>query len=210
MRTGLTRLNLGCASQIVDGWINVDYALGARLAKMPFFRALNRKMGLFGTDWNPRILIHNLTKRFPWSDASVDVVYSSHTLEHFPKADGLRFLTECHRVLRKNGIIRIVVPDLRPIIDGYVLGRIPADGFLGRLGVVSADPGNTFKRRLSALFSVSPHMCMYDSPRLVQILDEIGFEASTRSPFDSDIEDIRTIEQESRTENAAIVEGRKT
>ena len=49
------KLNLGCGSQIVDGWVNVDYALGARLFKFPFFRQLNSKVKLFELEWDTRI-----------------------------------------------------------------------------------------------------------------------------------------------------------
>jgi len=50
---------------------------------------------------------------------------------------------------------------------------------------------------------------MYDRPRFLENLNEVGFEASSRAPFDSDITDIRLIELEGRTRNAVIVEGRK-
>jgi predicted SAM-dependent methyltransferase len=132
----ITKLNLGCGSQVPDGWINVDYALGARFAKIPFFRALNKKLRLFETDWNDKIYIHNLSKRFPWADSTMDVVYSSHTLEHFSREDGRRFLAECHRVLRKNGIIRIVVPDLRYDVVEYIEGRTNAEDFVEKLNVL--------------------------------------------------------------------------
>ena len=54
---------------------------------------------LFNLDWSDTIYLHDLTKTFPWPDASIDVVYSSHTLEHLSKEDGHRFLAECHRVI---------------------------------------------------------------------------------------------------------------
>jgi hypothetical protein len=50
---------------------------------------------------------------------------------------------------------------------------------------------------------------MYDNPRLLEILNEAGFQAASRAAFDSDIDDIRLVESEERTENAVIVEGRK-
>lgn len=202
------KLNLGCGSQVIDGWVNVDYALGTRLVKVPFFRAFNRKARLFDLDWNEKIFIHDLTKKFPWADSSINTVYSSHTLEHFPKEDGRRFLAECQRVLRRNGIIRIVVPDLRHLIEEYLDGRILADNFVERLGVLYDDSNNALKKRLIPFVSF-PHKCMYDNSRLMAILDEIGFEASSRVAFDSDIEDIRMVELQERTENAVIVEGRK-
>jgi len=77
------KLNLGCGAQVVDGWINVDYGLGARMANIPWFKLINRRLHLFDMDWDPRIFIHDLRRPFPWNNESVDVIYSSHTLEHF-------------------------------------------------------------------------------------------------------------------------------
>jgi len=202
------KLNLGCGSQVPDGWINVDYAVGARFAKIPFFRALNKKLGLFDLDWNEKIYLHDLTKRFPWQNSTIDVVYCSHTLEHFSQEDGRRFLAECHRVLRENGIIRILVPDLRHYVNEYIEGRIQADHFVEKLDVLYGKDKTGLKKFL-APFIEFPHKCMYNEPRLIAILSETGFEASGRAAFDSDISDIRLIELEGRTENAVIVEGRK-
>lgn len=203
------KLNLGCGPQVPDSWLNVDYALGAKFMKVPFFRALNKKVRLFDLDWDEKIYLHDLTKKFPWADSSIDIVYSSHTLEHFSKEHGRRFIHECHRVLRKNGILRIVVPDLRQFVDEYIEGLIHSDDFVEKLGVLYDETSNSrFKKRLSP-FLQFPHKCMYDSVRLSGILNDIGFEASSRSAFDSDIEEIRQVELEDRTKKAIIVEGRK-
>jgi predicted SAM-dependent methyltransferase len=202
------KLNLGCGSQVPDGWINVDYALGARLARVPFFRIFNRKLRLFDLDWDERIYLHDLSKKFPWADNSIDIVYSSHTLEHFTKEDGRRFIAECHRVLRKDGILRIVVPDLRYIVLEYIEGRIRADDFVENLGVLYVNKNNAMKNRLAA-FIQFPHKCMYDTLRLSEILREQGFDAEGKAPFESDISKIRIVELKGRTENAVIVEGRK-
>ena len=52
------KLNLGCGSQVVDGWITVDYALGARVMKVPFARRVNRKLKLFILDCDKYIYIY--------------------------------------------------------------------------------------------------------------------------------------------------------
>jgi ubiquinone/menaquinone biosynthesis C-methylase UbiE len=202
------KLNLGCGSNVVQGWVNVDFAIGARLMKIPFFRAFNRKVKLFTLDWNDKIFICNLANKFPWADSTIDIAYSSHTLEHFSKEEGRKFLSECHRVLRSNGIIRIVVPDLKYYVNEYMEGRINADDFLENLFVLYGNSNNAFKKLLFPFFQF-PHKCMYDHSRLIEILNEIGFSASLKAAFDSDIEDIRQIELEERTINAVIVEGRK-
>lgn len=57
--------------------------------------------------------------KLPFDDNSVDAIYTSHTFEHiFP--DRLPFvLSECRRVLKKNGVIRIVVPDIDIALKAY-------------------------------------------------------------------------------------------
>lgn len=202
------RLNLGCGSQIIDGWINVDYSLGAKLSKIPLFGLINRRFKFFKLDWDKRIFLHDLTKKFPWEEKSVDVIYSSHTLEHFTRVEGLNFLKECHRVLKYDGIIRIVVPDLQVIVDQYKNKVFPANEFVERLLVLYEKEKSSLKSLLMPLVQF-PHKCMYDTPTLLAVMSDIGFEVQSKSPYDSEIENIRTIELEGRTEFAVIVEGKK-
>jgi predicted SAM-dependent methyltransferase len=202
------KVNLGCGSHTPAGWVNVDYALGARLTKIPFFKSINKRCKLFNLDWNDMIFLHDLTKKFPWPDSSVDVVYTSHTLEHFNKNDGRRFLTDCHRVLRKDGILRVVVPDLRYIVNDYLDGRVFADDFITKLDVLYGHSDNKLKNKLLP-FIQFPHKCMYDASRLVEILNDIGFKCQRKGAFESDIEDIRQIELDLRTRTSLIVEGFK-
>ena len=202
------KLNLGCGDCVPDGWINVDYSLGARFARIPLFNILNRKLKLFNLDWNDKIHIHDLNKEFPWKDDTVDVIYCSHLLEHFTQQRGRVFLIECNRVLRKDGIIRLVVPDLGYIIKDYIDGKVRADDLIGKLGVLYENSRNPVKKFLYP-FIQFPHKCMYDSRALLEIVNEAGFNAVCKGAFDSDIDDIRQVEQQGRTENAVIIEGRK-
>lgn len=90
-------LNLGCGDRFFKDWINVDYV---------------------SSDKN--VISHNLLKPFPFNDNSFDVVYSSHVLEHFSYKDAIIFMKECYRVLDKDGIIRIIVPDMELIARSYL------------------------------------------------------------------------------------------
>ncbi len=202
------KLNLGCGNQVIQGWINVDYSLGAKFAKIPLFRIINKKLHLFDLDWDKRIFIHNLTKKFPWKNNTIDIIYSSHTLEHFTYEEGCFFLTECHRILKHNGIIRIVVPDLQVFVKEYIDGKLCADQFIAKLGVLSGNSKNPIKNFLSH-FIQFPHKCMYDTQTLLNLLNYIGFDAVSKKEFNSAIEDIKQIENKKRTEKAVIVEGRK-
>ena len=95
------------------------------------------------------------------------MAYSSHTLEHFDKADGRSFLSECHRVLRPGGIIRIVVPDLHVIVVDYLEGRLRADDVVGELEVLQIHAASAVKNKLARFTqSAHTHKCMDNTPLL--------------------------------------------
>jgi predicted SAM-dependent methyltransferase len=91
-------LNLGCGKTYHKDWLNIDFVSNSEF-----------------------VTAHNLLKGIPINDNDVDFVYHSHVLEHFSKNDGFHFIEECYRVLNKNGIIRIAVPDLETIAKEYLL-----------------------------------------------------------------------------------------
>jgi SAM-dependent methyltransferase len=202
------KLNLGCGHRAVNGWINVDYALGARLAKLPFFNTISRKLHLLNLTWNKNICIHDLRKRFPWEENSVDVIYSSHTLEHLSKKEGAFFLQECHRVLKRHGLLRIIVPDFRILVSRYLNGEVRAEDFATVLVISYESDSDGLLRKKLAPFIRSPHKCMYDKS-LVEIITRLGFDASLKDPLESEISDIHHIELPERTKDVVIVEGRK-
>lgn len=72
---------------------------------------------------SPSIVRADLLKKLPIPEASFDLVYSSHFLEHIPRSQTLAFLEECHRVLRPGGTIRLVLPDLESIVLAYLENR---------------------------------------------------------------------------------------
>lgn len=47
---------------------------------------------------------------WPWADESVDGIYASHILEHMPYEMEIKFILECHRILKKGGFLRLLLP----------------------------------------------------------------------------------------------------
>lgn len=90
-------LNLGCGNHYHPDWINVDFNVSG-----------------------PGVIPHDLSKGLPFSDNMFEVVYHSHLLEHFPRRYAPIFMQECYRVLKPEGIIRVVVPDLEQIVRCYL------------------------------------------------------------------------------------------
>jgi predicted SAM-dependent methyltransferase len=91
---GVKKLHLGCDINVLPGWLNADID--------PPLES---------------ILCLDATKTFPFPDGTFDYIYSAHMIEHVPYPAGLAMLRECHRVLKKNGKIRISTPDLQFLID---------------------------------------------------------------------------------------------
>jgi SAM-dependent methyltransferase len=90
-------LNLGCGQRFHPDWVNLD---------------------LHPT--SPSVQKWDLQKDLPFPDESFDVVYHSHVLEHFSRADGLQLLRRCRRLLKPSGTVRVVVPDLENIVRLYL------------------------------------------------------------------------------------------
>src|SRR5712691_6105006 len=121
----MDRLNLGCGPNAPSNWVNVDGSWNAWLSNHTYLRRTLTAFGVVsknspGAQWNVRPLVHDLTKRLPFEDNTVSVIYGAHVLEHLYQADARRLLDECRRVLRPGGVIRMVVPDLHSMVASYL------------------------------------------------------------------------------------------
>lgn len=102
----MERLNLGCGSSCHPDWVNLDL-----VPSCPMVKACDLRKGI------------------PYPNGSIDACYSSHVLEHMDAKQGAAFLLEQFRVLRRGGIIRVVVPDLETICRNYLRYLGSGDNF---------------------------------------------------------------------------------
>jgi len=95
-------LNLACGATCVHSpaWLNLDY-----------------------TPLGPAAQQADLLGPLPLASGAMDVVYSSHFIEHVPRHRVRALLRECHRVLKPGGLLRLVVPDLLEMCSRYVQAR---------------------------------------------------------------------------------------
>lgn len=125
--SGSDKLHLGAFDQVLDGWINTDVTPHLIVARIPGLAPLLHRTGKLSderygayTDGRFRRLRYlDLSRRFPFPDASLTAIYSSHTFEHLHVDVAERALAECHRVLRPGGICRIAVPNLDNVVAHY-------------------------------------------------------------------------------------------
>jgi SAM-dependent methyltransferase len=90
-------LNFGCGHTFHQEWTNIDLVSSS-----------------------PAVREYDIRKNLPYSDGYFDACYSSHVIEHMKKNESDRLIAECYRILKPQGIIRIVVPDLESIARAYL------------------------------------------------------------------------------------------
>ncbi|MFV1958169.1 MAG: methyltransferase domain-containing protein [Planctomycetota bacterium] len=178
-RRGL-ELNVGCGSNVREGWVNVD--LSSREADCRL----------------------DLREDLPFEDASVAFVTSEHFFEHLDYPDdALHFLRECLRVLEPGGGFSVGVPDTEEPLRSYVAG----DGAYAQRArekwkhpawcATALDHVNHHFRQ------EGEHRWAYDFESLAHALGTAGFEAVRRRSVDP------ARDTEARAEGTLYVEARK-
>ena len=90
------KLHLGCGKRFLDGFIHVDLA-----------------------DYEHIDIKTNVDNLSMIKNETVDEIYASHVLEYFDRDEVVEVLNEWRRVLVKNGILRIAVPDFEQLLKIY-------------------------------------------------------------------------------------------
>ena len=90
-------LNIACGERYHKHWTNIDFHANSNLVK---------KVNILGG--------------LPFEKDSFDVIYNSHFLEHLSPSQAKFVLKEARRLLKKGGILRIVVPDLENLCKEYL------------------------------------------------------------------------------------------
>lgn len=91
------KLNLGCGTDIRDGYVNVD------------FRQTHSSV------------VQVDLSQFPWpfEDGSADEILMLDFLEHFPYSQTKLILLECYRILKTDGTVVAQVPDGNHLVRAF-------------------------------------------------------------------------------------------
>lgn len=83
-------LNIGTGGNVIKGWLNTDlYPRKSDVAEVVYLDA---------------------SIKFPFNDNTFEHIYSEHIFEHLNFQDSCNMLSECYRVLKPNGIMRLALP----------------------------------------------------------------------------------------------------
>lgn len=139
------RLHFGCGSRILDGWVNID------------------AWPCDGIDY-----VMDLTRALPFADGAVRCVFTEHVLEHLDRERLPAVLSEWHRVLQAEGVVRVIVPDLAFYCHSYVAGDIAAL-------TTPLPEARTAAEAVNSVFKDHFHRYIYDFDTLRDLLLGAGF-----------------------------------
>jgi predicted SAM-dependent methyltransferase len=143
-----TRLHLGAGGHRLRDWINVDIVSDVA------------------------DVLADFTAPLPFRSGSVDLVHSEDLLEHLEVDAGKRMLAECHRVLRPGGVMRLLTPDLRALIERVYLQREPRHLAWCDAHLSASGPCEALNMHLRMN---GEHRFVYDEEHLTETLRAIGF-----------------------------------
>ena len=141
-------------------------------------------------------------------DESCDVVFCSHVFEHIPHTRLPMVLAEINRVLRPDGILRILTPDLEKVAKAYVEKdeeffrqakeedeSLRTDlGFGGMMMNFIVSPGQDtalFDRNLKQFIAGYAHLYSYDYSMLAMMFEKLGYAPQKVGFCESEITELR-------------------
>ncbi|WP_328988120.1 class I SAM-dependent methyltransferase [Thiorhodovibrio winogradskyi] len=138
---GTVRLHIGCGSRYIPGFFHLD--------AQPY----------------PHVdLVTDVARLDEIPDATADLIYASHVLEHFGRWEFRATLAEWRRVLKPGGRLRLSVPDFAVCAKLYY-ERGLADGLNGLIGLVCGGQRDEYDF----------HRMIFDEPFLTHELQGLGF-----------------------------------
>jgi len=202
----------GCGFTAPKEWTNFDASMTLKWERTPVVGRMYTKNS---QRFPSTVQYGDIVKGLPLDEESCRGVYASHVLEHLALEDFHTALENTKRILAKDGILRLVVPDLEWAAKEYITkvsaGDPQANAFFLRethLGEEKRDRG--LIGFVYKFLNTSRHLWMWDALSLERALAEHGFKNIRRCYF-GDCEDrmFNLVEEAGRFEHAVAMEARR-
>jgi len=158
----------------------------------------------------------DVRKRIPVPDKSVRGIFAEHFFEHIDyREEAPRFLAEARRVLKDDGVLRIIVPDAEKYLRAYVHEGWAEMISLRPLDRDLKDPNFEFKysTRMELINVVfrqgNEHKFAYDFETLSLLLKRNGFQRVVRQKYGQCIDPEVCIDLEVRASESLYVDCQK-
>ena len=143
-------LHLGSGGHRLEGWINAD------ITPSPSIDA-----------------VFDIEDGLPFASERVAWIHSEDLLEHLDQPTGRVLAGEAFRVLEPGGVMRVVTPDLRAIVDRVYLARDRSHLRWCERELGAASPCEALNMHMRM---EGEHRFLYDWEQLQVLLESAGFE----------------------------------
>ena len=194
----------GCGFSAPQEWLNFDASPTLRLQKLPL---MGQWVG--GTKFPSNVHYGDIVAGLPVPPQTCRAVYCSHVLEHLSLSQFRIALVNTRRLLAKDGIFRLVVPDLRVAAKRYVADESDAAAirFMEETYLGVLERPRSLSGLLRTWLGNSQHLWMWDFASLRRELETAGFSAIRAAHMgDSDEPLFAAVEQESRWTDAVGIQ----
>ncbi len=173
-------LNVGCGKVKIPGFVNIDREPGGDIQC-------------------------DVTQGLPYSDNSVDGIYSGNFIERLKQSEIISFFRECRRVLKPGGRVRIATQDLDTIISQYMENKW-RQPWLKKYGY---DWIQNRAEYINISLREWGHSWVVNEEELTRLANWAGLENPCRTNINESI-DSRLSNLETRTESTLIMEYSKS
>ena len=122
-------------------------------------------------------IVASITEMPMVAAASVDAVWSAHTLEHLASHEVPVALAEFHRVLAPGGFVLVTMPDLQQVAELVAAGKLEDAAYVSAMGPIAAlDMLYGFRPALAAGNAFMGHRTGFTAGTLAVHLQNAGFQ----------------------------------
>lgn len=167
----MIKICFGSGGVALDGWIHADWNIACR----------------------PTV-VADCGAGLPFADAVADFVHSEDFLDQLPIQRAEVFIDECHRILRPDGVMRLLTPDLRELVELY-LRNDPRLLELWETGVGLPLRTRTLGEVVNEGIRRCGHEFVYDETTLRALVEPRGFAVSRLGYNQSEHAPLRGLDQ---------------
>ena len=142
-------VHAGAGDHYIDGWVNVDCGVSDLVD-----------------------VAADLASGLPFRSESLDYIHSEDFIEHLELEAGKRFIAESFRALRRGGVMRLLTPDLKLLIERVYIDREPKHLRWCRDDLSADGPCQSLNMHLRMN---GDHRFIYDEELLTKLLQDAGF-----------------------------------
>jgi len=179
--SGVRRLNWGCGSHVRPGWINTDIKE------------------------TPEVdLVADIRQGLSLDENSIDYAVSVHAFPELRYDEVMPALRELRRVLKPNGVLRLVLPDFQKAIDAYIRDD------QGYFHLVGDDASTAGGRLITQILWYGYSRTLFTSDFIAELMTKAGFvDLALCRPHETTSKFNEIVQLDNREDESLYIEGTK-